>query len=172
MMFVTGTCIDNWVNMLERLTQLDRVPIFKDLNEKYMDLLKPLFEPYSCNAGVTVLRQGAPADYLYLVVSGTVEMTYKPYDGIPITISHVEKDGLFGWSAVVGSDKYTSSAIAIENLETMRVRGSELRKLCMEHPEAGKEILERLASSVSSRVKDAQEQVKSMLEQGMKDKRI
>lgn len=135
-----------------------------------MDLLKPLFEPYACNAGVTVLQQGKPADYLYLVISGAVEMTYKPYDGVPITISHVEKDGLFGWSAVVGSEKYTSSAIAIENLETMRIRGSELRKLCADHPEAGKEILERLASSVSARVQNAQEQVKSILEQGMKDK--
>lgn len=135
-----------------------------------MDLLKPLFEPYACSAGVTVLQQGKPADYLYLVISGAVEMTYKPYDGVPITISHVEKDGLFGWSAVVGSEKYTSSAIAIENLETLRIRGSELRKLCADHPEAGKEILERLASSVSARVQNAQEQVKSILEQGMKDK--
>jgi CRP-like cAMP-binding protein len=150
---------------------LEQVPIFKDLNKSYMDLLKPLFEPFSCNAGVTVLQQGAPADFLYLVVSGAVEMTYKPYDGIPITISHVEKDGLFGWSAVVGSEKYTSSAIAIEQLETLRIRGSALRKLCVEHPEAGKEILERLASSVSSRVQNAQDQVKSILEQGMKDKR-
>lgn len=136
-----------------------------------MDLLAPLFEPYTCNAGVTVLQQGKPADFLYLVVSGKVEMIYKPYDGVSITISHVEKDGLFGWSAVVGSDTYTSSAIAIEKLETMRIRGSELRKLCLEHPEAGKEILERLASSVSSRVQNAQSQVKSMLEQGLKEKR-
>jgi CRP-like cAMP-binding protein len=148
---------------------VDHVPLFKNLDEKYMDLLKPLFEPYSCNAGVTVLQQGASADYLYLVISGAVEMIYRPYDGVPITISHVEKDGLFGWSAVVGSEKYTSSAIAIASLETLRIRGSELRKLCTEHPEAGKEILERLASSVSSRLKDAQAQVKSMLEQGLKD---
>jgi len=150
---------------------LEQVPIFKDLDAKYMDLLKPLFEPFSCHAGVTVLQQGTTADYLYLVTSGTVEMTYKPYDGVSITISHVEKNGLFGWSAVVGSDKYTSSAIAIENLETMRIHGSELRRLCVEHPEAGKEILERLASSVSSRLKDAKAQVQSMLEQGMKNKR-
>jgi CRP-like cAMP-binding protein len=116
-----------------------------------------------------VLKQDTPADYLYLVVSGAVEMSYKPYDGVPITISHVEKDGLFGWSAVVGSEKYTSSAIAIEDLETMRIRGSELRRLCVEHPEAGKEILERLASSVSSRWQDAHAQVKSILEQGLKN---
>ena len=150
---------------------MDRVPIFKDLNEKYMDLLKPLFEPFACDAGVTVLRQGTPADYLYLVISGAVEMTFKPYDGVPITISHVEKDGLFGWSAVVGSEQYTSSAIAIENLEALRIRGSELRKLCVDHPEAGKDILERLASSVSLRWQDAHSQVKSILENAMKNKR-
>ena len=148
---------------------MDSVPIFKNLDEKYLDLLRPLFEPFSCDAGVTVLQQGTSADYLYLVVSGAVEMSYKPYDGTSITISHVEKDGLFGWSAVVGSEKYTSSAIAIEKLETLRIRGSQLRKLCVEHPEAGKEILERLASSVSLRWKDAQAQVKSILEQGLKE---
>ena len=146
---------------------MEHIKLFKDLNEEYMNLLKPLFEPFSCNAGVTVLQQGARADYLYLVITGKVEMSYKPYDGVSITISHVEKDGLFGWSAVVGSDKYTSSAIAIENLEAMRIRGNELRKLCAEHPEAGKDILERLASSVSTRWKDAQSQVKSILESGM-----
>ena len=146
------------------------MPLFKNLDEKYMDLLKPLFEPFSCNAGVTVLQQGSPADYLYLVINGVVEMSYKPYDSVSITISHVEKDGLFGWSAVVGSEKYTSSAIAIENLQALRIRGSELRRLSADHPEAGKEILERLASSVSSRWKDAQAQVKSMLEEGMKSK--
>jgi len=72
---------------------------------------------------------------------------------------------------VVGSEKYTSSAIAIEHLETWRIRGSELRKLCIDHPEAGKDILERLAGSVSLRWQDAQSQVKSILENGMKNKR-
>jgi len=171
MMFVTGTYIDNWVNILKRLNDLDRIPIFKDLDQKYMGLLKPLFEPFACLAGTTVLQQGKPADYLYVVIRGTVQMTYKPYDGVPMTISHVEKDGLFGWSAVVGSEKYTSSAIAIENLEALRIRGSELRKLCADHPEAGKDILERLAGSVSVRWQDAQSQVKSILEYGLKNKR-
>ena len=170
LMFVTGAGGINQVNIVERFNNVNRFLVFKNLDEKYMDLLKPLFESFSCNAGITVLQQGSPAEYLYLVISGAVEMTYKPYDGVLITVSHVEKDGLFGWSAVVGSEKYTSSAIAIEKLEALRIRGSELRKLCLEHPDAGKEILDRLASSVSGRLKDAHNQVKSILEQGLKDK--
>ena len=149
---------------------MNQVTFFVDLDENHMNLLRSLFEPYSCQAGTVILQQDAPAEFLYLVISGTVEMSYKPYDGNPITVSHVEKDGLFGWSAVVGSEKYTSSAIAIGNVETFRVRGSELRKFCIEHPEAGKVVLERLADGVSSRWKDAHQQIKSLLVQGITEK--
>lgn len=133
-----------------------------------METLKPLFEPFSCRAGTVVLRQGTPADHLYLIVRGKVEVSYKPYDGTPITVSLLEKDGLFGWSAVVGSSQYTSSATAIEDLEAYRIKGNELRKFCNEHPEAGRAVLEKLADAVSNRWKDSHEQVKSMLMQGMK----
>lgn len=134
-----------------------------------MELLKPLFESLSYQAGTAVFQQGTPADFLYFVITGKVEVSYKPYDGTPITVSHVEKGGLFGWSSVVGSEKYTSSAVAIEEVNVFRVRGTELRKLCREHPEAGKDILERLADGVSSRWKDAHKQVKSILLQGLKN---
>ena len=148
---------------------LKRFSTFNDPSINYMGLLEPLFESYSCAAGTVVLQQGKPADYLYLIVSGTAEVSYKPYDGSPITITHVEKGEVFGWSAVVGSEFYTSSTIAIEPLEALRVRGSVLRKFYLEHPEAGKDLLERLATSVSSRWQDAKEQVKSILAQGMKN---
>jgi CRP-like cAMP-binding protein len=143
--------------------------IFAELHKDQMNLLGPLFEELSFQAGTVIFRQGETADFLYLLINGTVDMSYKPYDGVPITVSHVGKDGLFGWSAVVGSEKYTSSAIAIEPVKTFRVRGSELRRFCVDHPEAGKVILEGLADGVSSRWQDAHKQVKSILLQGLQN---
>src|SRR5215216_774004 len=124
--------------MLQRL--MNGLAVFKNMNQEYTKLLKPLFQPYSCRSGKTVIQQGKPADYLYFIVNGKVEVSFKPYDGSPITVSHVGKDGLFGWSSLLGSRTYTSSVTAIEDLETIRIRGKELRKLCQENPEAGKEI--------------------------------
>jgi CRP-like cAMP-binding protein len=150
-----------------KVSEVNRVVIFAELEKEQMDLLRPLFEPFSCSAGTVIFRQGAPADYLYFVLSGKVEVFYKPHDGNPMTVSHVEQGGLFGWSAVVGSEKYTSSTIAIQDLETYRIQGNQLRNLCAEHPEAGQDILERLAKGVSSRWNNAYEQVKAILHQGM-----
>ncbi|HLO32153.1 MAG TPA: cyclic nucleotide-binding domain-containing protein [Anaerolineales bacterium] len=147
---------------------MNRVAIFNELDENQLSSLKPLFEPFHCRAGEVIFQQGEPAEFLYLVISGMVDMSFKPDDGSPITISHIGKGGLFGWSAVVGSDTYTSSAIGIEEVEAFRIHGDDLRKFCMEYPETGKYILERLADGVSSRWKDAHKQVKSILVQGMK----
>ncbi len=144
-----------------------RLPVFADLRENYVKLLEPLIETIQCDAGEFVIRQDTPADFLYIILKGKVQISFKPYDGIPITVSHVESGGLFGWSAVIGSEKYTSSAIAIEPLEAVRIRGSELRKLTENDPEAGREILNSLANAVSTRWKDARQQVKLILEKGM-----
>jgi CRP-like cAMP-binding protein len=163
MIFATGLGPGSRDKMQERQESVNRIQTFKDMNEEYIHLLKPLFERYSCHSGDTVIQQGEEADYLYLIIDGKAQVSYKPYDGTPITIAHVEKDGLFGWSAVVGSRTYTSSVTAIEDLVTFRIHGNELRKLCLDHPDAGREILERLANVVSSRWKNSQEQVKAIL---------
>jgi CRP/FNR family transcriptional regulator, cyclic AMP receptor protein len=149
---------------------VNRVAIFKELDEDQIELLRPLLEVFSCQAGTAIFKQGDPAEFLYLVINGKVDMSFKPYDGIPMTISHVGRGGLFGWSSVVGSDNYTSTASAIEDVKAFRVQGSELRRFCLEHPEAGKVILERLADGVSSRWADARKQVKSILIQRMTEK--
>lgn len=146
---------------------LELTPLFHGIDAKHLALLRPLFERASYRAGTAVIEQGAAADFLYLIEHGRLAISYKPYDGEPITITHVEQGGLFGWSAVVGSDQYTSSGIAIEDLDTIRIRGSDLRKLCAEHPQAGRVILDRLANAVSARWKDAHEQIKSILKNGM-----
>jgi CRP-like cAMP-binding protein len=149
---------------------VNRVEIFKELDENMIDLLSPLFEEFSCQPGKVIFQQDEQAEFLYLIIDGKVDMSFKPYDGIPITVSHVGRGGLFGWSAVVGSDRYTSTAVAIENVKAFRVHGSDLRKFCQEHPEEGKAILERLADGVSSRWKDSHKQVRSILFQGMTEK--
>src|SRR5215208_5667276 len=143
MMFATVTSMTDRVKILEKVCwNVNRIALFQELDIQQLDLLKPLFEQLSFRAGTIIFQQGEIAKFLYFVMAGTVDISFKPYDGIPITVSHVGKGGVFGWSAVVGSEKYTSTAVAIEAVEAFRVHGRELRKFCREHPEAGEEILE------------------------------
>ena len=126
-------------------------------------MLKPLFEQFNCPADTTVFEQGEPAIYLYLLIKGDVAIRYKPYDGPPITLTHLHGGDAFGWSAVIGSTYYSSSIISESHIEALRIRGTYLLALVREHPEAGKIIMDQLANVVSSRWKNAHVQVQSLL---------
>ena len=91
---------------------LPSIPLFQELEPAQIELLKPLFEKFSCAPDVVIFEQGSPANYLYLLIKGEVAIRYKPYDGPPITLTRLRAGDVFGWSAVIGSPNYTSSIIS------------------------------------------------------------
>ncbi len=142
---------------------LESVPLFKGVDENILDLLEPIFEPYSCPAETAIFEQGDPAHYLYLILDGTVEMVYKPYDGPPITINNQVEGSIIGWSAVIGNSTYTSGAICKKDFQAIRMSKRDLHRLCAKEPEVGRIILNLLAESVSSRWHDAKSQIQVLL---------
>jgi CRP-like cAMP-binding protein len=139
------------------------IPLFQNLDPVQIELLRPLFEQFSCSAGMLILEQGKPAIYLYLLVKGEVAIHYKPYDGPVITLTRLREGDVFGWSAVVGSPCYTSSIVSETEVEAVRVRGNDLLKLLSESPETGRIVMDRLARVVSPRWENAHAQVQSLL---------
>jgi CRP-like cAMP-binding protein len=142
---------------------LPYIPLLQGLDPAQVALLKPLFEQFTCPADTVIFEQGVPATYLYLLIKGEVTIRYKPYDGPPITLTHLRDGDVFGWSAVVGSPHYTSSTISETQVEAIRIRGSQLLKLFRNAPEIGKIVMDRLARVVSSRWTNAYAQVESLL---------
>ena len=61
MIFATGLGQGSQDKMLERSATVNRVPTFSDMNEQYVNLVKHLFQRYSCRSGTIVIQQGQPA---------------------------------------------------------------------------------------------------------------
>jgi CRP-like cAMP-binding protein len=139
-------------------------PFFRGLTREQLDLIAPLFVPFSAQPGAVIFKQGDEATYLYLIQTGSVTIQYKPYDGPIITLDHLQSGEIFGWSSVVGGPTYTSDAISTGNVEALRLRGPDLLRLCSEHPQAGYAILDRLAEVVSPRWTYARQQIQAILE--------
>lgn len=145
----------------------DEMSLFNGLKEETRQLVERTFEPFTCPAGTVIFEQGDPAIFLYLILHGSITVRYKPYDTPAIDLTQIPAGGAFGWSAVIGGPQYTSGALAREDLRTIRIRGTELRTLVAEHPAEGAELLDRLAQLVSNRWKDANRQVRAILEQAI-----
>ncbi len=146
------------------LDVLAPVYLFEGLETQHLRFLEPLVKPYGCSKGTTIFQQGDKAEYLYVLLEGTVALRHKPYDGEALTIAQVQPGGVFGWSAIVGSVRYTSGAVALDEVRALRLRGYELIQLCRHEPELGEILLSRLAKMVGSRWKDAQAQLHDLLQ--------
>ncbi len=143
---------------------LNSVPIFNGIEAVHLEVLKPRFEFFNCSPGQVIFNQGDPAVYLYIIVHGIMVIRYKPYDGPEMTLTQLHDGSACGWSSVIGNPSYTTTVISKGILETIRIKGEELRDICKKYPETGEVILDRLAHSVSKRWKDANLQIRKILD--------
>ncbi|MCL4529261.1 MAG: cyclic nucleotide-binding domain-containing protein [Chloroflexi bacterium] len=139
-----------------------RSTFLKDLDQEQLEILAPMFEPFQAPASTIIFKQGEPTSYLYFLINGTAAIRYKPHDGSPITLTHLHPGDVFGWSAVVGNNVYTSSALATTEIETIRVHCKDLKRFCQTNPELGYIVLEKLAENVYPRWKNSREQIRNI----------
>ena len=155
----------------ESSPSLDELAFFQGLPAADRQRILAGFRSEEHRAGEVLFQQDQPADRLYLLLSGQVEIRFKPYDGEALTVSVIEPEGVFGWSAALGRASYTSGAICTEDGRCLSIRGRELRRICVEHPATGVVLLERLAEVIALRLTSTHEHVMELLRQGMHPER-
>ncbi len=141
--------------------------IFDGLSREQLHSLEPILHPCQFPADLVVFEQGASAKYLYILTSGEVLVRYKPYDGPALTVARILPEGVFGWSAALGRDVYTSAAVTAQPSEAYRIRSSDLRTLCERVPDTGAIFLDRLAGVIAERLRNTHSEILAMLNQGV-----
>lgn len=145
------------------------IPLFRGLDADQIDQIRPMVEVCRFPSNRTVFEQGEKAKYLYVVIEGYVVIRYKPFDGPPLTVARIAPGGVFGWSAALGHEAYTSSAVCSQPTAAYRITGQNLHCLCQNHPETGTIILERLANVIAERLASTHTQIVNILGQGIDD---
>jgi CRP-like cAMP-binding protein len=146
---------------------INQIALFQDLGTKDINLLKGIFTVTHFDKDTLIFQQDAKAEYFYILSSGKVIIHYKPYDGPPLVIARISPGNVFGWSAMLRRDVYTSDAIAVEDSVAYCVPGSELLALCAQYPDSGAIILKRLANVISERLQGTHTEILKIFRSGM-----
>ncbi|NTU75835.1 MAG: cyclic nucleotide-binding domain-containing protein [Anaerolineaceae bacterium] len=147
-----------------------RLGLFNDLSPAHLDLIASICEPVTLAKDRVIFEQGAAANYLFILQNGQVVIRYKPYDGPSLVVAQIFTGGVFGWSAALRRDIYTSSAIAVVDSQAVRISGESLQSLCVQCPETGKIVLDRLAQVVSERLRSTHTEILGILSQGAENR--
>lgn len=116
---------------------LRRYPTFAYLDPDQLREVAMISELVEYGSGQTIFEAGEPAEYLYLLMDGCVDLHYVVAPGNEnhgrrrdFMVGTINPGEILGISAVIEPYMLTSAAVAVLPCKLVRVTAVELRELC------------------------------------------
>ncbi|MBX3185459.1 MAG: mechanosensitive ion channel family protein [Labilithrix sp.] len=137
----------------ERLEAIRTVHLFRPLQDTELETLAEGMSQVVYTAGEVITRQGARANWLYVMTKGTVEVrtTYDPDGDGPLppetkVLSTLEAPDYFGEMGLMTGEPRQADVVAITDVECFRLEKATFERVLLERPEIVNELSDRLAS--------------------------
>ncbi|MBN1265047.1 MAG: Crp/Fnr family transcriptional regulator [Anaerolineales bacterium] len=143
---------------------LETIPLFSGMARQDLTRIASVFHREQDREDTVLFFQSAPADKFYVVLTGTIAIRFKPDDGEPLTIAVIEQGGVFGWSAVLGRERYSSSAVSMTDCALLYTNGPDFRALFDTFTDSGLMMLTRLSELVSKRYDNTRQQILHLMQ--------
>lgn len=126
------------LGMLDKVVFLKQVPFFSDLSIEELGLIAGIAEEVSYPDGTSLLRKGEASDSIYVIISGTVELSGRSAAGIEGTIGVLASGDVFGeTSALEGAPSNVSANALLGEVQLLAMKGEDVSRLIRLHPEIG-----------------------------------
>ena len=133
--------------------------LFWNVSDAQMDKIEALCKEQSFEAGVRILSEGDTSPSFYIVESGKIALEMEIRIGSrtkrQAVIDVIEKNGVFGWSALTDLPVHTMSATASESSTLLVFDGQSARRLCDEDSDLDHKVMQELVKLVSDRLSQA-----------------
>lgn len=142
---------------------LKRVELFQELDEDQLDMILNNSSIRSFSPGETIFNQGEKADYLYVLIEGSIDLSVKSKEDIGFMTSKIDKEGsIFGTPSLMEYPYYNVTATSIRYTKALAVEARYLRKIIDENPEIGIKIMKRLSTIYFNRLNELRSGILSL----------
>lgn len=138
--------------MMDR-EKLKKFKIFKDLNERELDLIANIAKEETYESGERIFAEKALATTLYLTLEGKINIKISETGGEHIVIDQVGPNEIFGWSAVTEPYTFTAAAWTSEKTKLIVLKGERLIELFEKNNHIGYRVVKEIAAVISRRLK-------------------
>ena len=138
------------------LPEIRHLPLFRDMLQANFETLMQGAYAQSFPAGLELMRQGDPADFLHVVMEGQVEL-YAHWGGRECTMAVVHPVGTFILAACIKDAPYLMAARTLERSRIILVPASDLRAVFRRDTEFAVSVIQELAGCYRAVVRHAKE---------------
>lgn len=146
-----------------RLGFLERVGLFKRLNDDQLSLVRKCCVEKEYKRGDKLFCKGEDAKYIWIVIDGLIDLHFDLPEGFTMeegVISSLSQTMTLGWSSIMPPYKYKLSACCTtRKCKVLRLDAKELKQICEKDVKIGYLVMANLAAVVSKRFHQLQDQV-------------
>ncbi|NUQ63323.1 MAG: cyclic nucleotide-binding domain-containing protein [Pirellulales bacterium] len=141
------------------LEVLRRYPYFSAVCDDSLKAIAAMADETTVSAGEQIFCEGNPADTLYFIARGEVDLQYNLGSGELRTVDTLRDGDILGWSALLEPYRYTGAGTATKATRLIAIRARELRDLCDRDPLLGLHLMDQIAKLLATRLEGAQVQL-------------
>ena len=136
------------------LPEIRHLPLFRDMLQANFEQLMQGAYAQTFPAGVDLVHQGDPADFLHVVVEGAVEL-FAEWGGQSSTMAVVQPVGTFILAACIKDAPYLMSARTLQKSRVILIPAPDLRAVFRRDPEFAVSTIGELAGAYRAVVRHA-----------------
>lgn len=148
------------------LESLRGIPLFRRVSEGDLEELATHLIERRFPKNATVVEEGLPGDYMYVIREGRVKVTKASEDGREKIMNFLEKGAFFGDMALLGNETRSASVKTLEESLLLALSRRDFIDLLRQSPDLSLAVIEELAN----RLRETNEQARSLSFQGVEER--
>lgn len=125
---------------------LKKVPLFSELDDDEIASVSKLITYNDVAKKTIVLQEGEDGNSLFIIISGSVKISYYAPDGREVVLSLLEAGAYFGEMSLLDKQPRSATVITLDHTRLAQIRRADFERLLLQQP---KVILKLLSESVS-----------------------
>ena len=135
--------------------------LFQGLSASQLDGVTAITKEQQIEEGHWLFYEEQPAEFLYLLKDGAIELVARVEDTIEIPVSIIRpNNGCLGISALVEPHLYSLSARCLQDSIVLKIERGDLLRLMQSDIELRCTIMTNLAKKMLERLKETRQEVK------------
>ena len=148
------------------LESLRSIPLFRRVSEGDLEELATHLIERRFPKNATVVEEGLPGDYMYVIREGRVKVTKASEDGREKIMNFLEAGAFFGDMALLGNETRSASVKTLEESVLLALSRRDFIDLLRQSPDLALSVIEELAN----RLRETNEQARSLSFQGVEER--
>jgi carbon-monoxide dehydrogenase iron sulfur subunit len=142
------------LNKVSNTRLLRNAPLFRVLDDDSLTAIEELLAEKTCPEGTVIFAEGDPADALYVIVRGGVQVSKRMQSGREVPLTHLGPGDVFGEMGVIEDQPRMATVTTTEPSKLLALSREGFRSLLLEHPRISFRMLQVLSRRVRERSRD------------------